>query len=162
MAYIHHSHTKCQDCGEKHRPGNSEECIELLKGMVADADHWRQRAEAAEADALNWKSKATNLADDFRNCADVGRRLEQDRDRLSRELEEAKMKADGYGSACEEAEREEARLEAKLAVAVKALESIEGGYVPHTIAEGDVDGHIVWDQDTARHALEAIQASDRT
>lgn len=31
MAYIHHSHPKCDDCGERHTPGNPTECIEVLK-----------------------------------------------------------------------------------------------------------------------------------
>ena len=31
---IHQSHVKCDDCGERHTPYNSAECVECLKFIV--------------------------------------------------------------------------------------------------------------------------------
>jgi len=31
MAYTHHSFIACEDCGERHYPGNKEACVETLK-----------------------------------------------------------------------------------------------------------------------------------
>ena len=33
---IHYSHVRCEDCGERHTPGNPTECIEILKERVAE------------------------------------------------------------------------------------------------------------------------------
>jgi hypothetical protein len=35
---IHFSHIKCDDCGERHTPGNRDECIEVLKACLTEAD----------------------------------------------------------------------------------------------------------------------------
>ena len=35
---IHHSHVVCDDCGERHTPGNKEECIEQLQETIADIE----------------------------------------------------------------------------------------------------------------------------
>ena len=47
MAYIHHSHPVCSDCGEKHTPRDREECIECLKeqleelkAIILDHEKW--------------------------------------------------------------------------------------------------------------------------
>jgi hypothetical protein len=118
-------------------------------------DHWRQRAEAAEAGREKWRNLAkmhacrnpeelmayiANLhheSDGRGGFAEDLQELRQDRDRLSRALDEASAVL-GYVSAAMVAARE------KLAVAVKALESIA--------AESYNDSA----QDKARRALEAI------
>jgi hypothetical protein len=46
MPYLHHSHAKCEDCGERHIPGNPTECIEVLKGQLEEA---RQKIAELEA-----------------------------------------------------------------------------------------------------------------
>ena len=33
---IHHSHVKCDDCGERHTPGNPTECIGILLEQIVE------------------------------------------------------------------------------------------------------------------------------
>lgn len=47
MAFIHFSHIKCDDCGERHSNGNPTECIEVLKGQLEEAREKIKELEAA-------------------------------------------------------------------------------------------------------------------
>ena len=38
MGYTHHSFTKCDDCGTRHRVGNSTDCIETLKDRIKELE----------------------------------------------------------------------------------------------------------------------------
>lgn len=43
MVYTHHSHTKCEDCGTRHIPGNTEACIETLKDRITELEEGLKR-----------------------------------------------------------------------------------------------------------------------
>jgi hypothetical protein len=43
--YTHHSHVKCEDCGERHFPGNSSACIEVLKEKIQYLEQELRHAE---------------------------------------------------------------------------------------------------------------------
>ena len=43
MINRHHCHIKCPSCGERHTPGNPEECIEVL--LEREADHAKEIEE---------------------------------------------------------------------------------------------------------------------
>ena len=49
MTFTHHSVIKCEDCGERHYPGNREGCIEILKAQIDElqtAEQDRDRYQA--------------------------------------------------------------------------------------------------------------------
>jgi hypothetical protein len=47
---IHFSHVTCDDCGERHYPGNKDECVEILKErIVNDTVDAVARLDAANA-----------------------------------------------------------------------------------------------------------------
>lgn len=53
---IHHSNSKCEDCGIRHNPGDKETCILLLKEIVsvlkeeADGNYIRGYKDALKGD----------------------------------------------------------------------------------------------------------------
>ncbi len=76
---IHYSHIKCDHCGERHTPGNPEECIEILKQQKNDlmADMIAMGSETEEIGRLRKEnhilkvkcrsSLANNLCPDHRD-----------------------------------------------------------------------------------------------
>ena len=51
LLMIHHSNVMCDDCGERHTPGNKEECIEILKQQLANL-------EEGKSDRINLRDQA--------------------------------------------------------------------------------------------------------
>jgi hypothetical protein len=122
-----------------------------------DRDTWRKRAEEAEAAVeqigLDLSCRTHDLSEAW-----------ADRDRLSRELAEEKMRSDGYGSLCGECEEREEKLEAKLAIAVKALNDItaERQNLHGRADDAQVAEWMCDTADTARRAIEEINSKETT
>ena len=45
MTFTHHSIVKCDNCGERHYPGNSEACIEILMARINELELELEDAE---------------------------------------------------------------------------------------------------------------------
>lgn len=128
----------------------------------AEMDTWRKRAEEAEAKFEKQREVSIDLAGDMcaarldaeakgraiGACTDTIQDLKQDRDRLSRELDDARKDARCAREEFDNLKRCADRYYDKLAIAVKALENICEVFP------------ISFEADVARRAIEALQTKE--
>lgn len=53
MVYTHHSHPKCDTCGQKHFPGNTEACLEVLGQRCEDLEAYTEVLQDRLRDILS-------------------------------------------------------------------------------------------------------------